>query len=123
MVYADYEYYVNSYGGSVIPAAAFSRLALRASAEIDHVTFGRIEQLGRVPDAVRNCTCELAERLQEQDTQSGAAAGAASENNDGYSITYRDDGGEEGRAHERYLLIRSYLATSGLMYRGIDIEE
>lgn len=123
MIYADYEYYTGTFGGSAISAADFPRLARRASAEVDHVTFGRILKLDEIPDAVKDAVCEVAEKLQEQENSEKNSAGIASENNDGYSVSYRDDGGEAGRAHERYLAIRSYLAVTGLMYRGIDDPE
>ena len=41
MAYADFTYYSTSYLGNVIAETDFSRLALRASAVIDQLTFSR----------------------------------------------------------------------------------
>ena len=41
MSYADYAYYTDSYGGKAIKQEDFPRLAAKASAYLDNITFGR----------------------------------------------------------------------------------
>ena len=44
MIYADYTYYTDSYGGRAVNQEDFLRLAAGASAYLDRVTFGRAEE-------------------------------------------------------------------------------
>lgn len=41
MSYADYAYYTDSYGGKAVSQEDFLRLAAKASAYLDNLTFGR----------------------------------------------------------------------------------
>ena len=42
MIYADYEFYIITYGGNQIKEADWTRSAREASAYIDQLTFGRL---------------------------------------------------------------------------------
>lgn len=118
MAYADYQYYVNEYYGSKLTEAEFPKYAKRATAEMNHVTFGRLERLAdsQITDMIKDCMCDIAEKMQYFETTTGAEV--ASENNDGYSVTYRTVGDVDSRHHEIFATIRTYLAPTGLMYRG-----
>lgn len=63
MAYADYDYYVNEYGGSAIAEADFKPLANKASVYIDAATMGRANT-DPVLEAVKMCCCALAEQYQ-----------------------------------------------------------
>ena len=41
MSYADYAYYTDNYGGRAVTQEDFPRLAAKASAYLDNITFGR----------------------------------------------------------------------------------
>ena len=67
MAYVDYDFYLESYYGNVVPEADFDRLADRASDFIDTVTYGNLEdglpterkslnRLKKAVCAVRNAT-------------------------------------------------------------------
>ena len=116
--YTDYEFYTDTYGGAAISESDWPRISCKAQAEVDHVTFGRIANMATVPECVKECICDIAERMQKAE-QIAAGGSIASEQNDGYSISYRDDGGEAGRQSEIHLAIASHLARTGLMYRGV----
>ena len=127
MVYADYAYYVADFAGTALTEDEFPSYAKKASALVDYVTFGRIEALGpeRVIDAVRDATCAVAEKLKQFDsarvTDSDGRA-LASENNDGYSVSFRDGDSLEAQTVQTKTVlttIRMYLAHTGLMYQGI----
>lgn len=119
MIYATYEYYTNEYMGTALTEQEFQKYARRASAEMDHVTFGRLSELSgdAITDCVRDCMCDVAERMHHFSTSTGS--NIASENNDGYSVSYRDTGDTDTQKHEIHATIRTYLAVTGLMYRGV----
>lgn len=69
-VYADYNYYVNSYGGKSVSEDDFAALAAKASAQIDKLTSGRAAEHA-ADERLQNCCCEMCEALQGFDS-SGA---------------------------------------------------
>lgn len=121
MIYATYEYYITEYYGTALTEQEFPKYAKRASAEIDHVTFGRLSTLpdNQIPDAVRDAMCDVAEQLHQYATTAEGGS-IASENNDGYSVSYRDTGGIAAQQREIRATIRTYLAVTGLMFRGVS---
>lgn len=88
-VYADYEFYTTEFLGTAIAEADFPALALRASAVIDQITFGRAASASDSADAtaIANATCAVAEELQRQ-AKSGDADGIVSESQGRYSVSY-----------------------------------
>jgi len=87
MAYADFTYYVTSYLGTAIAESAFPALALRASAALDQMTFGRAATDTANTTAIKNAMCAVAEELQRQDAQ-GSTDGVASESQGQYSVSY-----------------------------------
>ena len=67
MSYVDYDYYVNTYGGTIITAETAEKSFLKASRTVDALTFCRtssrpIESFtGFQADIIRRVVCELAE--------------------------------------------------------------
>lgn len=136
MVYADYEYYTNTYMGTAIKEDEFPRLALRASSYLDYYTQGRAEAHSDL-DAVKMCCCALSEQYQSIETaqalaQKSLAVAAESgmelqsETVSAWSRSYRS-GGESAQnalktaADGKSLLgeiSRQYLSNTGLLYRG-----
>ncbi|MBW8383961.1 MAG: hypothetical protein K0M69_15760 [Youngiibacter sp.] len=109
--YASFAFYTGTYGGSLIPTEVeFDRMALRAEATIDYLTFDRIET---ATDAIKSCECELA----EAEYRSLATGGkeVASEKVGTYSVTYATQTSE--RARQKAIVTR-WLGHTGLMYRG-----
>ncbi len=93
--YADFRYYQEVYGGRCVPEEAFAPLSLRASALADRLTFGRAYEC----DPVRLAVCAGVDALYRE-TQ-----GIASEQNDGYSVTYvQEDGHRRAAAVMREFL-------------------
>lgn len=90
MAYADYTYYATSFLGTAIAESAFPALALRASAEIDRLTFGRAAvdfAASTNVAAIKNAMCAVAEELQRQDANANVD-GVASESQGNYSVSY-----------------------------------
>ena len=115
--YVTYTYYTTTYLGTVIASADFARWALRASAVIDRLTYGRAATETDVTkvDAIKMATCAVAETLQTQD---GAADGMiASESIGSHSVSYVQGStkSKEGAQSDAASL---YLGSTGLMFRG-----
>ena len=111
MIYADYQYYQEVFKGSVIPSETdFDSKALKASAFVDKVTFGRAKDNGQMEE-VKNAMCAVAEVMYQND----AHYGVSSENNDGYSVTFINNSTKEMRDLKRaaYLFL-----PANLIYRG-----
>lgn len=127
MIYADYSYYSDSYYGDLIPEDDYIKCAARASDYIDRITMNRAQDymvLHPDSDAVKKACCAIAEQLlQINRTRAAAIAEGgeiASESVGSHSVSYRS-GTETAAALEANLrrIAASYLATTGLLYRGI----
>lgn len=116
--YADYAYYTKNYLGTEITAEKFGPNILVASALIDRLTFGRIQRLDAVPEPVKRAACAAAECLYQNEVR--ASREIASENNDGYSVTYATGGTQKDATANAVAKIRSFLAPTGLLYRGFS---
>lgn len=125
MVYANWDFYNGVWHGE-LTAQEFERWSSRASLEIDRVTHGRA---AGAPDtmtgALAQCCCELAEAMCRQDQAASASCGGAvaSENVDGYSVSYRESAGSlDGAAQNtRMNICRKYLCRPvNLMYTGVQ---
>lgn len=119
----DYGYYRDSFGGTKVPQEDFTKYVRRADAYIRYLTAGR--SVGADLDAVRDAVCAVCEvlALNAAQTQADGGREKASENNDGYAVTYVTEG-IAGQTHEEvlhkkaYQAARPYLAFTGLLYRG-----
>ena len=135
MVYADYDFYANTYFGRAIAEADFPRLSLCGSQYIDYITQGRAKAHANL-EAVKMCCCELAEQYQsievaQELAQKSLSAGSSglevqSETVGSWSRSYRSSGDSAqsaaqaaaaGKA-ELYAIAQQYLARTGLLSRG-----
>ena len=123
MIYAEYEFYITTYGGNQIQEADWTKTAREASAFIDQLTFGRLKNHPeRVTEEVQMAVCAAAEvvgRYQTALTQH--AAGIASESVGGQSVTYRNSTElvtgkqtEIGQAASLYLPLSHPLRYAGV---------
>lgn len=112
--YVDYEYYHQTFLGTIIPAASFPQKEKKAEAFVNRITFGRVKLLREVPSEVKNAICAVAEYDYQCDKKT---PGAKSENIDGFSISYGDST-EASKNTERYGAAKDYLSDTGLLYRG-----
>jgi hypothetical protein len=127
-VYADYTFYTTDYLGTAISSANFARLALRASAVIDQLTFNRAAAVILADEdaetvlAIQNATCAVAEEYQTIENSGGI--GIKSESIGSNSVTYVE-GSKQTQTQERRLSnsAKTYLGLTGLMYRGLLEDE
>lgn len=121
MLYADYSYYTETYGGK-LEAEAYTYFGARASRLIDQLTFGRADHAPDImADRIKWCCCELADELHLQDAtseQTGHGA-IASESNDGYSVSYvaRQEG--QDMAASAKVCSRNLTWPVNLMWTGV----
>ena len=79
MIYANYSDYIYRYLGRAIRSEEdFDRLALRASAFLDRITFGRAEHYRDTKGKLALACCAVAERLQAQGKLSSITGSSSS---------------------------------------------
>lgn len=118
MITVDYSFYTSTFKGTTTEAD-FNRLAVKASAYLDRVTFDRItDALPTVTlTRVKLALCEVVDTFLLNEH----GGGVASESNDGVSINYMAGIGsaktDQQRLREAAAL---HLGGTGLLYRGVD---
>lgn len=118
---AEYDFYLAKGYGNIASESDFARLYREAACYLDKLTFGRsrvalAEENAR--DDVMNCMCAVAECLAEAEAE-GAQVGVASENVDGYSVSFRSaEEAQFAQAAEIYRICRLYLPPE-MLYRGV----
>ncbi len=118
--YCDYTYYTGTYLGNQIASGDFARLALRASAVIDQLTFGRaaIQTDPDIVDEIKMATCAVAEEYQAIE-QDGSVDGIASESVGSVSVSYTESSSKRLTKDDRLAAAaKTYLGSSGLMFSG-----
>ncbi|NCB52466.1 MAG: hypothetical protein EOM54_11410 [Clostridia bacterium] len=125
MPYITYEDYIETYQGSAIDSDSFGRIAMRASEEIDMMTFGRIRPAGLdsfdvdTQASVKLAACSLADALALIDAATdGTGIVTSSEKVGSYSFT-TDAASLNGLLIKARARARSYLMPTGLLYAGI----
>lgn len=122
-VYADYNYYTTEYlagKSAAVTAADFPYYAKQASALIDQYTFGNINTED-VPEAVKNCCCELTEQSYKANTsESAGKAGISSESVQGWNVSYESSEARKTaiKSAQRECIYK-WLSNTGLLYSGV----
>lgn len=120
-MYADYEYYRDTYYGDVVEEADWPKTEREASAYIDRITYNRLHQGPEIPDAARMAVCAVADVVQRYADAAAAPRGVKSENVDGYTVTF--DGAADLATNEAAELDHAaglYLPRSHpLRYAGV----
>lgn len=132
MIYADYDFYITQYLGTVIPQEAFASSAMRASRFLDYYTRNKVKDHTDLDDVKMAC-CALAEEyhcisvarstLLEAATKEGEMQ---SQTVGSYSVTYRSKADTAQTLHgvaesinsRLAAVARQHLANTGLLYRG-----
>ena len=118
MSYADYEYYNNEYllgKEALIIAADFNYYEAKAAGKVDYYTFGRLKTSTDIPEEVKKCVCDIAEKLHEYDK---AVKGITSEKVGDYSVSYESKAVQKDNCdNEIKDCIKNYLSHTGLLSR------
>ena len=122
--YLDYNTYISL--GGTLEETPFNLLEYNARKKIDERTFGRLINIETIPEEVKICDYELINVLESYSTFKTEDKSIASENTDGYSITYRSPGKDILEACNKELdaNINTYLSNTKIdnipvLYRGI----
>ena len=123
--YADYTYYLDTYGGSVIPAEAFEKAMRDASREVNRYTLERAEAVLAANsdlsliEKIKFAACAVAEVIYQYGNQLMARRDIASESVGDHSVSYLST--DQLRANEVHAIsetIEGYLGLTGLMFLG-----
>ena len=118
--YADFAFYTDQFKGTAIAESDFDRLAMRASEELDQITFDRIaavieaDEDGATIEKIQRATCAAAEELQKLESSGGAVS---TETVGKQSVTYAAPLSEAQRLTR---CAKRYLGLTGLMYAGVE---
>ncbi len=114
MPIVDSEYYLIEYSlGQValIPLDTFPLWERKAVAELNVITFGRLEK-AEITNKIKMCVCEAAELIYKVEQRQDIL----SENNDGYSVTYSKPKATSLSIRD---IAKAYLPPE-LLYAGVD---
>lgn len=114
----EYSFYTDTYGGNQISQGDWQRISQKAEQRLDSYTFGRCSgdwEKETWCNQAKCAVCEMAEIMQADEKRDGKA----SENTDGYSVSY-DTG--KSLSSTLYDVARVYLGNTGLLYAGVDEE-
>ena len=119
-MYAEYDFYLNDYKGSVIPDAPnYDRAAVEASAFLDYVTHNHIKDLAdEIMVKVKLAQCAVADVCYRQ-MQDEVANAVSSESVGNHSVTYAAKASYKQREIEKYSKAKIYLRGTGLLYGGL----
>lgn len=113
---ADFDFYATSFHGAA-DEATFTRLSIPAAAELDSLTFGRIDGdvLSVHEMSIKYAYCALIDAFITNEN----GGGIASESNDGVSVSYVAGVSKAKTDDDRiYDAAVRYLGNTGLLYRG-----
>lgn len=125
--YADFKFYEEEYLGTILADTEFPPYALRATTEINYITFDRAKQVildntdADAVQAIKMATCALAEQLLDLDTNPRLLE---SEKVGTHAVTYAKTPDIKWTRLDRLQsAAKVYLAHTGLMYRGFSTGE
>lgn len=124
LTYAEYQ----ALGGSAIGNMPFNLLEFEARQNVDKYTFGRLKELETQNQEVKLCIYKLIGVVDSYNTEETKNKGVASENTDGYSISYQATTTDVINAKNKEIegIVKEYLIDCKLddgtpyMYCGAD---
>ena len=123
--YCDSEYYLEEYGGTLVPQDKVDTWLTLASNKIRCCILHR--DITGYEELVKNCTCNVAELLYSQNTkrtQSMEDGPIVSESVGDYSRSFGSTSADETRRNNElalYDVMELYLGCTGLLYRGLNV--
>jgi hypothetical protein len=114
-MYADYTFYKNTYCGAA-SSTEHARLAVRAAAYVDRMTFGRAKTAKDSDlEAVKMAECAIVDELASQE-QGGIVT---SETNDGISRSYATGSVVKSSTQRIYAAAEVFLSNTNLCFAGV----
>lgn len=125
--YIDENFYNSIYNGAEIDSTVFSRIAKRASDEIDKLTFNRVRTEGlssfseNIQEKIKLAVCAYAEMLSQIETATdGTGIRGTSEKVGSYSYLV-DAQSIKDVLVDAKIKAKSFMVDTGLLYAGFDI--
>lgn len=126
--FVSYDYYIDVYGGFVIPPEDFTDVSKRASSRLNFLTQKRIRSRENpkgycVDDAVMSATCALSDLMYKQMATCNQSTGGnvQSETVDSHSVTLTKESDIQAQwASWEKEVLQLYLANTGLLYKGLN---
>ena len=123
MAYADYTYYVTSYFGTAIAESDFPRIARKATAILDKLTFGRAITDTEHPTQIKDAMCAIADEVQSIES-SDSSEYVTSESQGQYSVSYAAESVEGRTYNQRYYdAAEVWLDGTYLLFAGFNSGE
>lgn len=124
--YLTYDEYLEL--GGTLDETPFNILELEAQKSIDKYTFGRLKDLDEQINEVKVCEYNLIQLINTYNSYSNHDKSVASENTDGYSISYAQttENVSKAKINEIKDIIKTYLAECKLadgtpyLYAGVE---
>ena len=124
--YLTYDEYLEL--GGTLDETPFNILELEAQKSIDKYTFGRLKDLDEQINEVKVCEYNLIQLINTYNSYSNHDKSVASENTDGYSISYAQatENVSKAKINEIKDIIKTYLAECKLadetpyLYVGVE---
>ena len=91
----NYEYYKNTFGGTLIPSESFTRLEIKATSDFNYFTSSRVSSKEQITDDIKNVICEICElKYQQEQLKENAVKTnvVQSETVGSHSVTYANNG-------------------------------
>lgn len=117
-VLADYEFYKSTGGG--LSEEEFSRIAAKASAYIDKMTFGKASE-NAGDERVKRCCCDLCDTLSAISASKSGGLIKQSESVGSWSVTYANSENTTSEINYARAACRVWLPAEWL-YRGVARE-
>ena len=124
--YLTYDEYIDL--GGTLEETPFNLLEFEARQNVDKYTFGRLKELQEQNQEVKLCIFKLINTIDSYNEYESQSKGVASENIDGYSISYNTPNTNftESKNVELHNVVKEYLVDCKLedgtpyMYSGAD---
>lgn len=114
-MYADYSFYTNTYRGT-LGDEEYTRLVVRASAEIDRLTFNRAaSSTGAALEAVKMAECAVVDELNYLEM----GGDITSESNDGISRSYASASISRSKTQRIQAAAEVWLSKTNLCFAGV----
>ena len=129
MQYATYNYFIDKYlhnqdyfDDNTNEINVFEHCLDKATAIIDRYTFGNVKKLDEIPECVKQCCCEIAQRIYEfnvNNPENGVAI--VSEKVGDLSTSYESSESRKVNLSKANVeTIKNWLSGTGLLYRGVN---
>jgi len=113
VAYVTYEYYSQTYGGT-LTETAFNSVRTQAEAQVDSFTMNKITT---ATDAVKNASCACIDILYKKNNSNSVVSSESVGNHSrSYAVSAKTDA---DYTREMYDVCMLFLKNSGLMYRGL----